>query len=103
NLSNINMALVSEAARVARDIGAPALVRVSMPFSHPYASYYGGLCTSAMIVAKSAQALAHLPLQAMNEWFFVKAPDGHAWTDDYINIPRALLERPDEKYRLLNQ
>ncbi|MDO8806253.1 MAG: fused MFS/spermidine synthase [Elusimicrobiota bacterium] len=101
HLSNSSLALISEAARVARDIGAPALFRVSKLFRHPYASYFGGLGAGAMIVVKSTQVLDRLPLSAMPEWSFIESPGGRAWSDDYINIPRALLKSlTGEDYRL---
>lgn len=101
HLSNSSLALVSEAARVARDIGAPALFRDSEPFNHPYASYFGALGAGAMIIVKSPKVLAKLPLSAMTEWSFVEAPEGRAWSDDYINIPRALWRNlAGENYRL---
>jgi len=101
HLSNASLALISEAARVARDLNAPALFRVSKAFKHPYASYFGGLGAGAMIVAKSPQALAKLPLQAMTGWSYIEAPEGRAWSDDYINIPRALWRNlAGEEYKL---
>lgn len=90
HLSNRNLALVSESARVARDLNAPTLFRVSDRFEQPYVSYYGGLAASVMIVAKSPEILAHLPLTS--EWRQFPAPSGRGWTDDYINLPRALWE-----------
>lgn len=101
HLSNSSLALISEAARVARDIGAPALYRESAAFNHPYASYFGALSAGAMIVVKSPQVLAKLPLEAMTEWSFIEAPPGRAWSDDYMNIPRALWRNmAGENYRL---
>jgi spermidine synthase len=91
HLSNRNLALVSEAARVARDLNAPTLFRISERFEQPYVSYYGGLAASVMIVAKSPEILAHLPLPP-GEWSVFEAPRGRSWTDDYINLPRALWE-----------
>ncbi len=91
HLSNRNLALVSEAARVARDIGAPTLYRVSERFEQPYVSYYGGLAASVMIVARSPEALSRLPLTS-GDWRVFEAPPGRGWTDDYINLPRALWE-----------
>jgi len=91
HLSNRNLALVSEAARVARDLDAPTLFRVSDRFEVPYVSYYGGLAASVMIVARSPEVLASLPVQA-GEWGVFPAPPGPGWTDDYINLPRALWE-----------
>lgn len=101
HLSNSSLALISEAARVARDIGAPALYRESVAFNHPYASYFGALSAGAMIVVRSPAVLAKLPLSAMQEWSFIEAPAGRAWSDDYVNIPRALWKNlVGEDYRL---
>lgn len=101
HLSNSSLALISEAARVAGDIGAPALFRESEAFNHPYASYFGALGAGAMIVVKSPQVLAKLPLEAMTGWSFIEAPPGRAWSDDYVNIPRALWRNmAGENYRL---
>ena len=91
HLSNRNLALVSEAARVARDLHAPTLFRISDRFEQPYVSYYGGLAASVMIVAKSQEILDHLPIPP-GEWRVLPAPTGRGWTDDYINLPRALWE-----------
>ena len=91
HLSNRNLALVSEAARVARDLNAPSLFRISDRFEQPYVSYYGGLAASAMILARSPEVLARLPLPSQ-EWIVFEAPPGRGWTDDYINMPRALWE-----------
>ncbi len=91
HLSNRNLALVSEAARVARDLNAPTLFRISDRFEQPYVSYYGGLAASVMIVARTPDVLARLPLPS-NDWTVFPAPPGRAWSDDYINLPRALWE-----------
>jgi predicted O-methyltransferase YrrM len=91
HLSNRNLALVSEAARVARSLSAPALYRVSDRFEVPYVSYYGGLAASVMIVARSPDVLSRLVLPS-NDWQDFQAPEGRPWTDDYINMPRALWE-----------
>jgi spermidine synthase len=91
HLSNRNLALVSEAARVARDINRPTLYRVSDRFQQPYVSYYGGLAASVMIVAKTPDVLTRLQLPS-NDWRVFAAPDGPGWTDDYINVARALWE-----------
>ena len=91
HLSNRNLALVSEAARVARDLHAPTLQRISDQFDQPYVGYYGGLAASVMIVAHSPEALSRLVLPS-NDWQVFQAPPGRGWTDDYINVPRALWE-----------
>ncbi|MBN8606893.1 MAG: fused MFS/spermidine synthase [Caulobacterales bacterium] len=91
HLSNRNLALVSEAARVAAALNAPALYRISDRFEQPYVSYYGGLAASVMIIARSPQTLTNLVLPS-NDWRVFEAPPGRAWTDDYINLPRALWE-----------
>ena len=91
HLSNRNLALVAEAARVARDLRAPTLHRVNGRVNTPY--LYGGLSASVMIVARSPETLAVLPLASRGEWRVLEAPPGRAWSDDYINVPRALWEQ----------
>ncbi|MDX2277141.1 MAG: fused MFS/spermidine synthase [Hyphomonadaceae bacterium] len=90
HLSNRNLALVSEAARVARDLNAPTLYRISDRSSTPHARMFGGLPASVMIVARSPETLAVLPLAS--QWRIIAAPPGPGWTDDYIALPRALWE-----------
>jgi hypothetical protein len=90
HLSNRNLALVSEAARVARDLGAPTLYYISDRVRTEHASMFGGLPASVMIVARSPDNLAHLPLHS--PWRVITAPAGPGWTDDYIALPRALWE-----------
>ncbi len=91
HLSNRNLALVSEAARVARDLNAPTLYRVSTRFEDSYASVYGGSGASVMIVARSPEILSRLPLPS-GEWRAFAPPPGRGWSDDYVNIARALWE-----------
>ncbi len=91
HLSNRNLALVAEAARVARDLNAPHLHRISDRFEVQYVSYYGGLAASAMMITRSPEVLARLPLPS-NEWRVLEALPGQGWSDDYINMPRALWE-----------
>jgi hypothetical protein len=90
HLSNRNLALVSEAARVARDLNAPAIYRLSERFDQEFATFYGGLPASVMIIARNPETLAHLPLKS--QWQVFEAPPGPAWSDDYINLPRALWD-----------
>ena len=45
-----------------------------------------------MIVARSPETLALLPLHHRDDWRVFEAPPGRAWTDDYINLPRALWD-----------
>jgi hypothetical protein len=91
HLSNRNLALVSEAARVARDLHAPALYRLSRPADVPETRFYGGLAASAMIIGHSPESLARLPLPS-HEWRVLQAPPGRGWSDDYVNIFRALWD-----------
>jgi hypothetical protein len=91
HLSNRNLALVSEAARVARDLGAPALYRLSDRVPMPYTGVFGGLPASVMIVARTPEVLSRLRLQGP-DWRIFPAPPGAGWTDDYINMARALWE-----------
>ncbi|MGD9980686.1 MAG: spermidine synthase [Hyphomonadaceae bacterium] len=90
HLSNRNLALVSEAARVARDLNVPYLYRISDKFEQPLVSYYGGLAASVMIIAKSPEVMGALALNP--DWRQIEAPPGRPWTDDYINVPRALWD-----------
>jgi hypothetical protein len=90
HLSNRNLALVSEAARVARDLNAPALYRISDRFEQEYVSYYGGLAASVMILTRAPDVMSRLAINP--DWRIFEAPPGRAWTDDYINLPRALWE-----------
>lgn len=90
HLSNRNLALVSEAARVARDLHAPALYYISDRVRTEHADLFGGLPASVMIVARSTDILAQLPLHT--PWRVLTAPPGPGWSDDYIALPRALWE-----------
>ncbi|GAM99346.1 Bll6585 protein [alpha proteobacterium U9-1i] len=92
HLSNRNLALVSEAARVARDLRAPTLYRISDRVFEPGNPLPVGLAASVMIVARSPEILASLPLYERGEWRVFEAPAGRSWSDDYINMPRALWE-----------
>ncbi len=90
HLSNRNLALVSEAARVVRDVGAPSIYRASPPFSVSPAVIYGATAASVMIVARNPQTIGAIP--TTNTWRVFEAPPGRPWSDDYINMPRALWE-----------
>jgi hypothetical protein len=90
HLSNRNLALVSEAARVAHSLNAPYLYRISDRFEQPLVSYYGGLAASVMIIAKRPETIGTLAINP--DWRPIPAPPGRPWTDDYINLPRALWE-----------
>ncbi len=90
HLSNRNLALVSEAARVAHDLNAPYLYRISDRFEQPLVSYYGGLAASVMIIGKSPEVMGSLALNP--DWRVFAPPSGRPWTDDYVNLPRALWE-----------
>jgi len=92
HLSNRHLALVSEAARVARDLNVPTLYRVSRAFDVAGAALYGASAASVMIVARSPATLAALPVTRDGEWRVFEAPPGRGWTDDYINMPRALWD-----------
>ncbi|MFT3726772.1 MAG: fused MFS/spermidine synthase [Terricaulis sp.] len=90
HLSNRNLALVSEAARVARDLNVPTLYRLSDSINLPYAQPYSGSAASTMIVARNPQTLGNFPQRF--PWRVIVAPPGRGWSDDYINLPRALWE-----------
>ncbi|MBY0568119.1 MAG: fused MFS/spermidine synthase [Hyphomonadaceae bacterium] len=91
HLSNRHLALVSEAARVARDLNAPTLYRVSRQFDTEPRVPYGASAASVMIVARNPMTLSMLPTTS-GEWIDYRAPPGPGWTDDYINMPRALWD-----------
>jgi hypothetical protein len=91
HLSNRHLALVSEAARVARDLGAPTLYRISRQFDVEQRVPYGASAASVMIVARSPATLGALPLTS-GEWIVFEAPPGRGLSDDYINMPRALWD-----------
>lgn len=91
HLSNRNLALVSEAARVAHSLNLPYVWRVSDRVNDPYAGPFGGLPASTMVIARTPEALA--PLRRLSpDWTEIPAPPGRPWTDDYINLPRALYD-----------
>jgi hypothetical protein len=90
HLSNRNLALVAESTRVAHALGLPHRWRVSFPPPNT-TGYYVELAASAMILARTPEAIDNLSLQS-NEWVELSTPPGRPWTDDYINLPRALWE-----------
>jgi hypothetical protein len=91
HLSNRNLALVREAARVAYSLNLPHLWRVSDSATDEFAGAYAQLAASTMIVAANHKILHDLPLVS-SAWEEVPRPAGRPWTDDYINLPRALWE-----------
>ena len=76
---------------MARDVGAPSLFRLSEGGDVPFAGRLGALPASVMIVARSPATLSHLPLRS-GDWRVFEAPPGRGWSDDYINLARALWE-----------
>lgn len=90
HLSNRHLALVSEALRVTADLNVPTLYRLSDSFTMDPPVLYGASAASVMIVARTPDVLTSLPL--VNDWRVLNAPPGRAWSDDYINMPRALWE-----------
>jgi hypothetical protein len=91
HLSNRNLALVAEAARVVRDLNAGWAWRVSRSVDDPLAYGYGGLPASVMVAARDQAVIDDLPL-LQDGWRRFPAPPGRAWSDDYINLPRALYD-----------
>jgi hypothetical protein len=94
HLSNRNLALVSEAARVAFSLNVPYLWRISERVPDQLAGQLGGLPASVMIVARTPETLLSLPI-SMDQWRIIAPPEGRPWSDAYINIPRALWENLD--------
>ncbi|MET0182755.1 MAG: fused MFS/spermidine synthase, partial [Caulobacterales bacterium] len=91
HLSNRNLALVSEAVRVAHSLNAPYLWSVSNRITDNLAGAFAGLPASAMILAHDQETLDALQINR-SEWRTLPTPAGRAWSDDYINLPRALWE-----------
>lgn len=91
HLSNRNLALVAEAVRVAHSLNAPYLWSVSDRVSDETAGPYTGLPASAMILARSQETLDALDINRA-VWRTLPTPPGRAWSDDYINLPRAVWE-----------
>jgi hypothetical protein len=89
-LSNRNLALVLEAARVARDLNASAAWRLSDRVENDDALGYGGLSASAMVLTQTLEAMAALNLS--DDWCAPPTLEGRSWSDDYINLPRALWD-----------
>jgi hypothetical protein len=88
HLSNRNLDLVGESARVAQALGLPYAWRVSDYVSDPIAGRFGGLPASAMAITHPGNEPWLRALEG--GWTQVPAPPGRPWTDDYINLPRAL-------------
>lgn len=87
HLSNRNLDLVSEAARVAQALGLAAVRNTASPdVSDDYWSVFD---TSAMILARSPEALARLKLE--QHWTAPDITTGRAWSDEYINMVRPVL------------
>lgn len=93
HLSNRNLALVSEAARVTHALGVPSLYRLSNQFELQGVALYGGSAASVMIVARRPETLAAIQPLMNDDWRVLEPPPGRAWTDDYINVPRALWDQ----------
>jgi hypothetical protein len=91
HLSNRNLALVLEAARVAHELGLTAIWRTSSGDARAGVFGYGALPATTMVLARNPQALAAMRFHA-GEWCEPPLSPGRAWSDDYINVPRALRD-----------
>jgi len=91
HLSNRNMSLVLEASRVAHELGLTAIWRTSAGDERAGVFGYGALPATTMVLAKSPEALAAMRFH-QGEWCIPPVAPGRAWSDDYINVPRALYE-----------
>lgn len=87
HLTNRNLRLMEPAAAAVREVGAVQRVRV---FDAPKAAQPGVESSTAMAVARDPQALKAF---AEAGWRPVDAAGTAAWTDDYLNLPGALVER----------
>ncbi len=91
HLSNRNLSLVLEAARVAREEGLTAIWRTSSGDPSAGVFGYGALPATTMVLTRDPQALEAMRFHA-GEWCAPPVAPGQAWSDDYINIARALWE-----------
>jgi hypothetical protein len=91
HLSNRNLSLVLEAARVARAEGLTAIWRTSAGDPSAGVFGYGALPATTMVLTRSPEPLAAMRFHA-GEWCAPPVAAGRAWSDDYINIARALWE-----------
>jgi hypothetical protein len=89
NLSNRNIALAGEAARIVAAEGLTGAWAMGGKRSEISAGDYESLQTKAMIVARTPDVLARLQLG--KSWAPAVAPAGAPWTDDYVSLPRAIL------------
>lgn len=87
HLSNRNLDLVGEAARVAREGGFGAVW--ASTDSPPSQDYYTAFATSVMVITRD-QATADALLLGP-DWRPAEAEPGRAWSDEYINLVRPLL------------
>ena len=91
HLSNRNLALVFEASRVARELGLAAVWRTSDSVDAAGALGFGGLPATTMVLARTPEALAAMRFHN-GAWCVPPQVEGAAWSDDYINIVRALWD-----------
>ncbi len=88
HLSNRNLDLLDAAASTARAAGATARVRVTVV---PLSQAPAVTSSTAMVLARSPQALA--AFTAARGWRAPAPTAVRPWTDDYTNVPAALLAR----------
>ena len=91
HLSNRNLSLVLEAARVAHELGLTAIWRTSAGDERAGVFGYGALPATTMVLTRTPEALAPMRFH-QGEWCTPPVAPGRAWSDDYINVPRALYE-----------
>ncbi len=93
HLSNRHLALISEASRVARDVRAPALWRVSdIVDADGPAGRLTGSVASVVILARRPETLSMMDLPS-EDWAPTPRPSGRAWSDTYVNLVRAISEK----------
>jgi hypothetical protein len=91
HLSNRNLSLVLEAMRVAHELGLTAIWRTSAGDERAGVFGYGALPATTMVLTHTPEALAPMRFH-QGEWCIPPVAPGRAWSDDYINVPRALYE-----------
>jgi len=90
HVSNRHMALETVVARIAGELGVPARGKFHASAIEGEESYRSQSST-VVVLAHNEEALAAMSADA--GWRELKSDGGRVWTDDYSNIPGAIMDR----------
>lgn len=90
HVSNRHLAIANEAVRVAAAEGLTFRVWRSRPRATAETGYLESTSASAVVVTRNEAAMQKLGLGA--HWRIPLVPPGRAWSDDFIDLVRALRE-----------